>query len=124
LFILSNQYQNPKTIDFLIKFNIPFILYDNTKEEFICLNKGKSDINNLNLESQYNEKMIEESINYNATADLKYDEYSSNSIVEEIEEIDDDEDECEDKEEDEFSKNNPVILSNIISNEFKDGVII
>ena len=113
LFILSKQFQDKETTDFLDKFQIPYIYFNNENEtqNFLYANSTNLKEFKLGFEHRYssNKTMIDQCLAYKAKSHSK----KENSFVEEI--INSDEDE-------EISETS-LTVSDILNNQFQDGKI-
>ena len=112
LFILSKKYQNEGTINFMNLYKIPFIYFKYNDDSFFFLNEKFEEIKDFTLGIKYqyikNKTNFEESLNYT----------SFNEINDE-----DEYEEMEEEEDDDISEDKIVGISDILSNEFKDGLI-
>jgi hypothetical protein len=118
LFILSNQWQNPITLEFLKKYKIPFILFDCQNDGLTFSNKNLDplDIFTLNIEHHY----LSNQSNYeNALKDEMKDKINE-QFDDEYSQILDDESE---EEEDEFNDSKNGEIKDILLNNFPDDEI-
>jgi len=115
LFILSKKYQNEETFNFMNLYKIPFIYFNYYDDTFHFLNKKYEEITyfkhlKLGINHQYikNKTNFEESLNYKSFNDIKDEEEYGK---------------MEEEEEDDISEEKIMEISDILSNEFTDGII-
>ena len=122
LFILSKQWQNKNTIDFLNKFDIPYIFINCENKEFNLLNKDLSPLDFFILKNQHhygsNKNNYERALKDNEINDDLNDQYDDKDIYLLDDENDDNEDNIGETEVKEES-----IISDILENKFKNNKI-
>ena len=110
LFILSKQMQNIETIEFMKKYNIPYIYFNHRKEPFDFRNKDNTYLNKFILSPEHhyqtNKKKFDESLTYDISDLLNYDNNDIDIYL------------SDEEEEDTYSSGEYIPLTDIIENEF------
>ena len=119
LFILSKQLQNLETIEFLKKYDIPFIYFKHNEEPFDFRNRDNSPLKKFKLlpEHHYktNKDKFDKSLTYKGNNEIQYDNDNDNDY-----------DYMDDNllYEDIYTDDNKVELNNIIENNFINNEIV